>query len=462
MAGVRKEPRGGKYQGFYTDRYKRTRFFTGTNKIGQTRKIAEDLEARENQIRLGYLKAPEGSVEAASKAFDEVMGEYLAWGNAHGGRRGRPWGKTHAKERRSKLLWWKTELKLSSMGNLEGILPKAEAALRKLQHGGALGSGKDLSGRTLNHYAETLHSFCNWAVKRSYLQTNPVSELGRYNDSPLNARRALTPEEICRIMAVAPPHRRILYETALLSGLRAGELRALTARCIDSAQGILILDAAWTKNRKAGHQPIPVDLAKRLVEYGESRAAEKLYSTHYDRLDARAKDIPENPLLFVSTHPSRELEIDLNAAGIPKEIPGEGKVDFHSLRVTFITSIVENGADIKEAQELARHCNPNLTMNVYAKARKENLAALVEKYASTFSIKRDIVKCLSSEDEEGDGDDAIPLSDKDLSDIEEWWRRRDSNPRPFTGTRRATTCLVRLVFLALRLAADVRLRASFH
>jgi len=137
-------------------------------------------------------------------------------------------------------------------------------------------------------------------------------------------------------------------------------------------------------------------------------------------------DIPDNPVLFVSTHPSRELEKDLKSAGVPKHIPGEGKVDFHSLRVTFITSMVEAGADIKETQELARHCNPNLTMNVYAKARKENLAALLDKVASSFPMQRKFVKCLSNEEKEGDGDEAISPTDIDLDGVEEWWRRRDS------------------------------------
>ncbi len=82
----------------------------------------------------------------------------------------------------------------------------------------------------------------------------------------------------------------------------------------------------------------------------------------------------------------------------------------------------------KEAQVLARHCNPNLTMNVYAKPRKENLAALVDKVASSFPTQRKFVKCLSSEENEGDGDDAISPTDNNLDGVLGWWRRRDSKP----------------------------------
>ena len=49
-------------------------------------------------------------------------------------------------------------------------------------------------------------------------------------------------------------------------------------------------------------------------------------------------------------------------------IDGDGRVvDFHALRATYITMLVRSGASVKEAQELARHSDPKLTMNVYTK-----------------------------------------------------------------------------------------------
>jgi len=69
--------------------------------------------------------------------------------------------------------------------------------------------------------------------------------------------------------------------------------------------------------------------------------------------------------------------MDLEAAGIPKETK-EGKLDFHGLRVSFVTLAVEVGANIREAQTLARHSTPELTANVYAKTRDARLAELAE------------------------------------------------------------------------------------
>ena len=69
--------------------------------------------------------------------------------------------------------------------------------------------------------------------------------------------------------------------------------------------------------------------------------------------------------------------MDLEAAGIPKETK-EGKLDFHGLRVSFVTLAVEVGANIREAQTLARHSTPESTANVYAKTRDARLAELAE------------------------------------------------------------------------------------
>jgi len=67
----------------------------------------------------------------------------------------------------------------------------------------------------------------------------------------------------------------------------------------------------------------------------------------------------------------------LGKAGIPKMAAG-GKVDFHSLRVSFVTNVIEAGASVKEAQVLARHSTPTLTLNVYARTRPERLVGVAD------------------------------------------------------------------------------------
>jgi len=76
--------------------------------------------------------------------------------------------------------------------------------------------------------------------------------------TPKSVRRSLTAEEVRRLLNACPiPQRRLLYEVALASGLRAGELAKLTANHLDIGHNSIRLDAGWTKNRKGGFQPIP-------------------------------------------------------------------------------------------------------------------------------------------------------------------------------------------------------------
>jgi hypothetical protein len=56
-----------------------------------------------------------------------------------------------------------------------------------------------------------------------------------------------------------------------------------------------------------------------------------------------------------------------------------GKIDFQAIRVSYVTFVLEAGANPKEAQALARHATAHLTMNVYARARSERLAEVAEK-----------------------------------------------------------------------------------
>ena len=88
-------------------------------------------------------------------------------------------------------------------------------------------------------------------------------------------------------------------------------------------------------------------------------------------------------MLDMPTHSSRMFDKDRKAAGILKTTP-EGKTDFHALRVTYVTHLLESGASAKEAQELARHATPDITMNTYARTRRENLQKVTESVGKTM------------------------------------------------------------------------------
>lgn len=192
----------------------------------------------------------------------------------------------------------------------------------------------------------------------------------------------MTLEEVRRLLEAAPIERRMLYEVAFSTGLRANELRNLTVDHLDVERCGLWLDAHWTKNRKPGFQPLPADLVRRLAEFVQSGVVGRKYHRFYVRRDVQ--DPPRNRLLYILSNPVKAFDEDLAAAGIAK-VTAEGKLDFHACRVAYTTFVLESGASVKEAQELLRHSTPTLTMNVYARVRQGRLSEVVESLGQLFS-----------------------------------------------------------------------------
>ena len=406
MAGVRKRKSGsGKprrhFEGWYRDWRGDRKFFTGTPSKKETLAMATKLEEEHRRIRLGY--APPPATVGEDLSFCEVVAEYLAWGNTQGGRGGHPWGKGHARMRKKYLEFWKEQLGLKELTDLSGVLPRVEKVLRRLHRDGK-------SGKTLTNYADGIAAFCDWCVKRGYLESDPLKRLAAFDTTPQSVRRALTAEELRQLLQDCATDRRLLYELAICTGLRAGELAALRKSHFDEVRGGLRLEAAWTKNRKPGFQPLPRWLVARLSQ---------------DLCDKKRDDA----LVHVPSHPARELDKDLKAAGIPKETE-EGKIDFHSFRAVYVTLVIEAGASVKEAQSLARHSTPDLTMNVYARVRDSRLSEVVETVGDRIRPEEKCGHFVAHPHQHPKGRLSKSNDGKNLAQMEEWWRRRESNPRP--------------------------------
>jgi integrase len=386
MAGVRKKPRtkGGNFQGSFRNADGKRQHFTGTSSRSDTLLIARRLEDDHRQVRLGYRPASTSAERNMSKPFSDVKSEYLAWGDSQGGLGGREWSDVHSHKRRTHLKWWEERLGLQTVADLQGILPRVEKELRWLQ------SGKEKrTGKTVSNYSEALTSLCKWSITRGYLATDPLQGLTRFDATPCVKRRGMTEVEIRLLLDACPPYRSLLYETAILSGLRKKELGCLTVEHLDIEGGGLILDAAWTKNRKPGFQPLPLSLVERLSELASSGETNRLYAKFPARCDAK-RTVPLNPLLWVQASLSRAFDQDLKAACIPKET-SEGKLDFHALRLTFINLVLDSDVTAREAQALARHSTPNLTFNLYGRPRRDRMSEAVEEIASRVLSVTDCV-----------------------------------------------------------------------
>ncbi len=74
----------------------------------------------------------------------------------------------------------------------------------------------------------------------------------------------------------------------------------------------------------------------------------------------------------------RTFKCDLKEAGIPFKDERSRQVDFHALRMTFLSSLAQKDVHPKKAQALARHAKIETTMQIYTDLGLLDLRAAVE------------------------------------------------------------------------------------
>jgi len=216
------------------------------------------------------------------------------------------------------------------------------------------------AAKTLNDTLASVKQFCNWARRDGRVAENPIDHLRRFNTAVdrRHDRRALSDEELQRLFAAAEngpilqgcpgPERALIYRLAVLTGLRANEIRTLRKKSfdLDCRPPTVTVEAAFSKHRRQDVQPLPDELVVPLREHLATGNDEEL-----------AFNMPRKPV--------EALKRDLEKAGIEYETQ-RGFADFHALRHTFITRLIRAGVNPKTAQILARHRDASLTLNVYS------------------------------------------------------------------------------------------------
>ena len=221
------------------------------------------------------------------------------------------------------------------------------------------------SPKTLNEYLVAMRAFLKWAQRLGYIAQNPLekTELLRVQGRQKRARRAYTPEEIQRLLVVAG--RRVpVYLVAALTGIRRGEIKQLRWADVelDGTAPKITVPAAISKNHYEDALPLHPDLVAALKQIKP------------------ASSKPEQ-LIFKGKFPGyKQFYADLKAAGIDWEDHGDGRLDFHSFRVTYCTQLAPGTPSERVRMALMRHRDPKQTAKTYTDARmlplKEAIAKL--------------------------------------------------------------------------------------
>ncbi|MBL9149470.1 MAG: site-specific integrase [Phycisphaerae bacterium] len=238
-----------------------------------------------------------------------------------------------------------------------------------------LSDGK--SARTANFARQIIVAFGSWMVKTGRADTNQfrsVQTLDERKDRR-RRRRALTPEELARLLDVARSRgREAWYLAAALAGLRRGDLMRLRWADVDFDNATIVIRTG--KAKREDFLPLHPQLAEALKDLREANRA-----------------LPATKVFPVAVT-SRTVLFDFHRAGLAKWESIEGRedadgnpiqrlttrdaagtfVDLHALRTTLGTMLARSGVAPQVTKQIMRHADSRTTDKHYVALRLTDAA----------------------------------------------------------------------------------------
>ena len=224
-----------------------------------------------------------------------------------------------------------------------------------------------LAPSTVNEYRCSLISFMNWCEKDGRIRVNNLKHVSKVSTvgKKKRNRRTLTEEESARLLSVAKEQdqlhfnrkracRHAVYLVAMLTGLRKNELKSLQWCDVDFNNRSLRIRAEISKAKRQDDIPLHNEVLAVLAG---------LKSEQHTSIDSVFSNIP-TLLTFKK---------DCQRAGIELCDSESRTVDFHSLRATFCTRLIQKGTPPAYAQRLMRHADIKTTNEHYTDLRLHDL-----------------------------------------------------------------------------------------
>ncbi len=208
------------------------------------------------------------------------------------------------------------------------------------------------SAATLARKIATLRSFYKWALRGKVAKSNPMVQI-RTPRQTKRLPKAITIEQVEQLLS-APDEKdvlgtrdRAILQTLYSTGLRVSELVGLTFADVDFEQKVLRVKGKGNKDRLVPLGQRAMDTMGRYVE--RLRTDPRFSSV----LKGEANQTP----LFINKHGKRlssrsvrrKLDKYLGMVGL------DSSISPHTLRHTFATHLLDNGADLRAVQALLGH-----------------------------------------------------------------------------------------------------------
>jgi integrase len=205
----------------------------------------------------------------------------------------------------------------------------------------------------------------NHAIRHEWMDRNPITKV-RTSAKRLREPDVLSPAEFASLLAELDLRERAMVMLAGSTGLRRSELVALTWRDIDLELMQVYVRRSCVRNHfgdtktEASRKPVP--LHPSVVECLGVWRKESPYPGVDDFILPSVRLEGKQPL-----SPDTLLKKIIRPAVIRAGIKGKA-IGWHSLRHSLATNLRAAGVDLKTAQELLRHANSRITLDVYTRA----------------------------------------------------------------------------------------------
>ena len=297
------------------------------------RRLSELIEQREKER--GGLRTPRRALDGSKKALADHLADYV---------------RELARLGRDNEYVYNVEMLACRLAKECGWVTTQDVSADSFR---AWGDKQKKSPKTLNEYLGSVCGLLNWLVENEKLAENPLRSVKRIETRGREAwrRRALAEDEVQRILA-ASGEWLLVYLTALLTGLRRGELAKLRWEdlLLETGQSFVTVRATVSKNRRADRIPLHPQLARALKA-------------------ARPADYLACDQVFPKMPQMDHHKAILAAAKVDYEDSVGRRADFHALRHTFDTNLAVAGIPERVRMLLMRHRTPYLTTETYTDVR---------------------------------------------------------------------------------------------
>lgn len=238
---------------------------------------------------------------------------------------------------------------------------------------------RNVGPRTVNREVAVLRSMLARLVEWGLIGSNPIEKVKPLKvDKPRKSRRALERREIDTFFEVLPEYLRPVFYFILTTGCRRNEACSLLWSDVDFERRSVTIRASVAKSGKERTIPLTDEMVAILeAERAEAVVREPVKGSTPNRTKQQLANFSREHC-FVSNANTpwgpnllKRFYLYAQRAGINDARP-RGAVDLHSLRGTFVSLAIANGASPKAVQEIVGHSSLDLTMNCYAKASDQS------------------------------------------------------------------------------------------